>query len=665
MANRPRVVLISIMAVLAILLAAAPVIAGVSGPGVVSSALGPQLLLISAAPGQLAALSAPPFTLHAVVGDAQTNQYIASGAKQALAYAEAHSFAARLLDANTRGKVYYFLDTVAEGARAAAQRVGAIVYTDDTVLLLAVPVIRERSALDALSAGGIHVQLLSGAAIHLQERVLSVALVRPSTGANPDIAALLPAVTADKLSTLIAKLSGEQPVIVPDGRVTLLTRYTFSIGVTNARNYIHEYFRSLNLQVADVGWTYGRYSGSNVIADLPGVRNPNNIWLIGGHFDNTSQSPYTRAPGADDNASGVAAMMLIADILRHYQFSDTIRFVAFSGEEQGMWGSKSYASRLNSAGAQVMGYIDLDMIGWDGNGDRVIELHSGTRANSVALANAFIDANVRYGTGLTAELKQGSASRFSDHSSFWDQGYPAFMAIENFFADSRAADRNPYYHNTGDLLSRVRLDYVARYTRAALATVAELAGMGAPPAATPTASATPEATATATATVTPTPGAATCSDILVNGDMETQAGWAIGSTPRRSAYATTPVFSGARSLYLGNAPALRDVRSYSSAYQRLRIPANATAVLTAQVWRGTQDSAGDRQEMLLLTPAYRLLRVLQRGLATDRSWQPWRFDLSGYAGQDVVIYVNTYNDGDGRRSWMAVDDMRLTVCTRP
>ena len=85
--------------------------------------------------------------------------------------------------------------------------------------------------------------------------------------------------------------------------------------------------------------------------------------------------------------------------------------------------------------------------------------------------------------------------------------------------------------------------------------------------------------------------------------------------------------------------------------------------MTGQVWRGSQDGFGDYQEILLLTTSYRQLRILQRGLAQDRGWQPVRYDLTAQAGQDVVLYLNAYNDGDGRRSWMYVDDVRLIVCT--
>ena len=135
--------------------------------------------------------------------------------------------------------------------------------------------------------------------------------------------------------------------------------------------------------------------------------------MIGGHLDSTSTVPYSTAPGADDNASGTAVTLALAEILRDTHFADTIRFIHFTGEEQGMWGSKVYARDLQLSGAQVMGYVNLDMIGWDGDGDRTVELHSGTGAPSVALANTFISANERYGQGLRLEPKQGKASRCS------------------------------------------------------------------------------------------------------------------------------------------------------------------------------------------------------------------------------------------------------------
>ena len=133
--------------------------------------------------------------------------------------------------------------------------------------------------------------------------------------------------------------------------VTLATRYTFAAGIQDAERYLYQRYVQLGLPVAYANWSYGGYSGRNIVAEIRGTSHPERIWLVGGHFDATSEIPYTRAPGADDNASGIAATLVIADILRSHRFSDTIRFVHFSAEEQGHWGSQAYARSLYAAGA--------------------------------------------------------------------------------------------------------------------------------------------------------------------------------------------------------------------------------------------------------------------------------------------------------------------------
>jgi hypothetical protein len=663
-------ILVSLVAVL-LLLAAARAVMGGGDAGLVSE-LEQQLVLVSPQSGQMSALSSAPLTVHTELPVPGAGRYLASGSPESVTQVRASGLTIEVLDADTRGKVYYFVER-GVGDEAAVSSRGKVVYQDDSLLLLALAKRNEAAFLAIAAAHKPHIELLTNDAVPLAAPALPAAALAPAA-ADPAIASLLTRVSQATLSGVIADLSGERSVTIGGKTMTLQTRYSFAAQMNDALQYVREAFGRMGLSVQNVNWAYGQYRGVNLVADLRGEVNPERIWVIGGHLDDRSQSSYTRAPGADDNASGISAMLAIADILSRQRLRDTVRFVAFTGEEQGMWGSKSYAPSLRAAGAQIMGYIDLDMIGYDSNDDRVIELHSGTRQGSIDLANAFIGANDRYGTGLVIEHKQSSASRFSDHSSFWDAGYSAIMGIENFFVDTRAADRNPWYHNTGDLLSRVRLSYVERYTRAALATMLELAGLltGPAPTATPTATATVTrtatqtrtATATATRTATPAPGQQTCRDMLLNGNMEAATGWSFGATARRADYVASPVFSGARSLRAGIVAPTADRRAYSSAYQRVTIPANAvSAVLTAQTWRGTADGSGDRQEILLLNTRYGLLRTLQRNLGGDSAWQSVRFDLTAYRGQSVVVYFNVYNDGDGRRSWMYVDDAALQVCT--
>jgi hypothetical protein len=628
------------------------------------AALRPQLVRIKATPAQqteLADLATAGLVLHTRLSD---GSLLASGSSSSVAALQTAGFAFDLLAADTSGQVYYLADAQAPHAAVLAARLGRVIYQDAAELLVAVPIANEQAFVETLPAAGVAIALVSNSAL-LNEPV--AAPFSPPTSTDPVIVALLGQLTRTALSDRIAELSGVRPVTIGASQVTLTTRYTFASRIRDAEAYLVQAYQQMGLPVSYASWTYGSYSGRNVIADLRGVTHPERLWLIGGHFDDISEIPYTTAPGADDNGSGSAATLALANLLRGYQFSDTIRFVHFSGEEQGHWGSLVYAAALRNAGAQVMGYIDLDMIGYDGNGDRVIELHSGTGSSSINLANAFISANSRYGQGLTVELKTSSASRFSDHSSFWDKGYAAYLAIENFFDDSRPRDRNPWYHNTGDTLNRVDLDYVLRYARAAMASLAELAGIVSGPTPTPTATRTSTPTPTltlmptATPTVTPIPGG--CSNLLVNGDFEGSNGWTFGATARPAAYVSAPVHSGGRALRLGIAPGTANATAHSSAYQTVTIPAWPTGVFLRYWQRPGGGETADYREVLLLNTSYGLVATIERSSAAGNDqWQEKTFDLTAYRNRTLVLYFNVYNNGSGNLTWNYLDEGALLAC---
>ncbi len=610
--------------------------------------IGSQLFLVESGAVPVEAVWTTALVVHAVL---DSDQVIASGDVAARGEATTAGLAVTLLDEDTADRVYYFVDAQAPGASSLAATYGTAIYTDTQQLLVSVPLANETAFVETLPAQGVPVAHLS-AAPAAPEQLVPPAAIPEST--DPIITALLGQVTASALSNRIADLSGTHAVVIAGRSVTLNTRYTFASRIRDAEDYLVQAYQQMGIPVSYASWTYGSYSGRNVVAELRGTTHPERVWLIGGHFDDTSEVPYSLAPGADDNASGSAATLVIANLLRGHSFHDTIRFVHFSAEEQGHWGSQVYAAGLQAAGTQVMGYIDLDMIGWDGNGDRVIELHSGTRTNSINLANAFISANSRYAQGLTVELKQSSASRFSDHASFWDRGYAAYLAIENFFDDTRPRDRNPWYHTTGDTLNRVNLDYVARYTRAALASLAELAGIEG--------GATPTPTHTPTATPTPEPG--TCQELVANGGFEASTGWTFGSTPRRAAYVTTPVHSGVRAVRLGIPPGTANATAYSSAYQTVSIPAWASSVTLHYFQRPGGGEAGDYREVLLLNTGYGLVATIERSSAVGSSqWQEKTFNLTSYRNRTLVLYFNVYNNGSGAITWNYLDDVSLLACT--
>lgn len=615
----------------------------------------------------------PPPTLprHATVTTPAGPLAILSGAAADVAALQAQGAAVAILDANTQGRIYYLADATAADAVGRAEAVANVLLAGTDVLLLATTAEREAALLETLPANGVAVALLDTA--QSGEATAAAAQLRIATGAtslpppDPAVTALLPLLRESDLRTLVDQISGQTPVTVNGITATLTTRYTLSARLRSAEDYIYQWYANLGIPVRYFSWQYGSYSGRNVIAEVRGRTNPEQVLILGGHLDNNSQMPYTLAPGADDNATGTAATLLIAQILRGYTPAVTVRFVHFTGEEQGQWGSRVYAAYLRQGGERVLGFINLDMIGWDGNGDRVAEIHTGTGPKSNALGTEFLARNTRYGLGMNYERKTTSASRFSDHSPFWDNDIGAFLLIENFFDDVIPRDRNPYYHNTGDLPSRVDYNYVARSGRVALATLAEMAGYdlgGSPtPTPTPTSTATPRPTATPTATPTPTPGA--CINLLVNGDFESSTGWRFGSTPYPAAYITNPVYAGARAARLGIPAGVANRLAHSSVYQTVTIPANAVApvLLRFALRPGGAADGIDYRETLLLNTSFGVVARLERSYAAaNDQWGMRTYDLTAYRGRTLVLYFNVYNNGSGSQMWSYLDSVQLGSC---
>ena len=623
---------------------------------------GPVLFLVDPVDGVLPANLPPTAVVHARLDEPDSSHYVASGSAADLATLQAEGVTARLLDADTAGKVYYLADARAENALALAAQAGDVLFAGQTTLLIATTPAGELALLESLPVQDVSISLLTSAPLleeAADEGQLAAAALQAPAAVDPAVAALLPKLTEADLQTLVERLSGRAPAMVSGAPVTIDTRYTLAARLRDAEQFVYEYYVGLGMNVAYFNWTYGSYSGRNVIAEVRGTANPERVLLVGGHLDSMSQIPYTSAPGADDNATGTAATLLIARLLRDYRPAVTVRFVHFTGEEQGQWGSKVYAATLRQRGEQVIGFIDLDMIGWDGNGDRVVEIHTGSGPKSNALATSFLERNDRYGLGLTFERKSTTASRFSDHSPFWDNDIAAFLVIENFFTDTLARDRNPYYHNTGDLSDRVNFNYVARVGRLALAAVAELAGYNlGGPAPTPTPMPSP----------TPTPDPGNCTNLLLNGDFETTGGWQFGSTPFPAGYTTSIVFKGSRAGRLGIPAGSTNKLAHSSAFQKVTIPATAP---TPVMLRFVQQSGGaadgiDYREVLLLNSSYGYLARLDRSYAAgNNQWVERAYDLTSYRGTTLVIYFNAYNNGANAQMWSYVDAVSLGDCPKP
>jgi len=206
---------------------------------------------------------------------------------------------------------------------------------------------------------------------------------------------------------------------------------------------------------------------NNVVATKTGTVSPDQYYIICAHYDD--MPPGTLAPGADDNASGTVTVLEAARVLADYDFQKSIRFVLFAGEEQGLVGSAHYAALAATNGDQILGVINLDMIGYDFNNDGRMEIHAGTMLNSQELGT-FVRGNIiNWGLSLTPEYITSGSTSASDHASFWYNGYPAILLIEDF------QDFTPYYHTVSDELSTLRQSYFESNAKLAIGSLAVLA----------------------------------------------------------------------------------------------------------------------------------------------------------------------------------------------
>ncbi len=247
------------------------------------------------------------------------------------------------------------------------------------------------------------------------------------------------------------------------------TRYSSTDSYDTAAAWVRDTIEGYGIDAELQYFSMGSYDCENVVAEKPGLTYPDKIYIICGHLDCTSPSPYSNAPGADDNASGSAAVVEAARVMSAYNFKYTIRFLCFGGEEQGLYGSAYYASQASSAGDDILGVVNLDMILYGPPGEDVFWVPYNSQSTGLGLAlDAICDTYVpalnvlpEYNPGLTA----------SDHASFWNEGYTAVLGIEH------EVYSNPYYHQTSDILSNYMsyFPFGTNCAKGAIATIAYLA----------------------------------------------------------------------------------------------------------------------------------------------------------------------------------------------
>jgi len=249
------------------------------------------------------------------------------------------------------------------------------------------------------------------------------------------------------------------------GLTNIGPRVTGETGCEQAAEYIYNEFSSMGLQVRYDNWIYAGYDSNNVEATLPGVDpSSDDIYIICGHYDTVPGSP-----GADDDGSGVAAVLAAAQVMSQYEFNHTIRFVAFSGEEEGLFGSYMYVQDAYNNGDDIKGVLNADMIGFALDDYQASYLNIFEDDTSEWLYGFTFYVNQLYDQYIDLQLIHGGWSWGSDHYYFWEFGYSAIFYHEYEF--------NHYYHSPDDTIEHMNLTYDKKGTRLLIATLAVLAQM--------------------------------------------------------------------------------------------------------------------------------------------------------------------------------------------
>ena len=195
---------------------------------------------------------------------------------------------------------------------------------------------------------------------------------------------------------------------------------------------------------------------------------------------------------------------------------------------------------------------------------------------------------------------------------------------------------------------------------------------------------TPTATSSSPPTATATSTSSCGQNMISNGDFEAATGWTLPSTAYPAAYSGDQAHTGSLSLRAGITRAQDNVFSYSTARQTVTAPTGSQDSLL-RFWLYTRSSettalklpadllaldkkdaaaAGDYQMVLILDSSGAVLERLIVDRLNDQAWQPYRFDLSRYAGRTIQVYFGVYNNGSGGVTAMYVDDVSLGSCAQ-
>ena len=249
-------------------------------------------------------------------------------------------------------------------------------------------------------------------------------------------------------------------------------------------DYLAEEFSRLGLDVVRHPFqAFGR-TYCNVIGTVRGQQDVSTL-ILAAHYDTVEGSP-----GADDNASALAVLVEVAHHIGSHPCQRPIQFIAFCLEEEGLLGSRAYAAHLVAMRQSVCGALVLECVGYARDEEGSQKTPPGVPIAVPSVGNFLAVIGNHASAGLTNSVSQAMGqhmpivplvvpgngellpdTRRSDHTSFWEQGFPAVMLTDT------ANFRNPHYHRPTDTIDTLNLDFMVSVADGVMAAVIDLAGI--------------------------------------------------------------------------------------------------------------------------------------------------------------------------------------------
>jgi bacterial leucyl aminopeptidase len=329
-----------------------------------------------------------------------------------------------------------------------------------------------------------------GFVFHATEAEGQKALTAPL--AAPSLAAVRPSYTLDNQTTVNAILPIMSDTNIGQTIVELSTnfpnRYYTTSGGVNASSWLLNKWQTMASGRSDISvaqFTHPTWAQKSVILTINGTDNASEVVVIGGHLDSINgagTSETTKAPGADDDASGIASMteVIRAMVNKGYKPRRTIKFIAYAAEEVGLRGSKEIAANFKANNVNVVGVMQLDMTNFKGAANDIYIFTDYTDSTQ----NTFVANLIKtYQPSLTIGYDVCNYG-CSDHASWTAQGYFASMPFESSFSGD-----NKNIHTANDTFANMGSQalHSLKFARLAASFAIELGSdAGAPPPPPPT-----------------------------------------------------------------------------------------------------------------------------------------------------------------------------------